>query len=337
MRRLAAITLFLILFAAATRSIAQQSFGSADVKVQNQTTPNSLLAGKTPATFTSLAGWTTVAKGDFSGSGTDCFATGGCYCGGSCKVSVNAPHGATAHANETDVAGDQFDSRIGVVTGVATEYYASGYRLEAGAPTMGDDHMYAHVYTHFPNGAFEECYMDPQDNFIDYITTTAPAEFGCQGRDVFTAYNEAPSLTIQTGVYVQYEYWFRPSSCTGSTMNTDGFQRFYVNGVLLTQIDSTHMTDPGRVPGRMGGCPSMNTSSSMNIEFGGIFSFLSRSSGSLPSSPCGPQNAPAPYNFAEPRCGPFSACPALQVNGHTCWGSQPTFKVFQTDVIFLKR
>ena len=51
-------------FAVATRIVAQTS-GTATISVQPAQTPNSLLAGKTPATFTSLAGWTTVAKEDF--------------------------------------------------------------------------------------------------------------------------------------------------------------------------------------------------------------------------------------------------------------------------------
>ena len=66
MRRAVAPTLTLALFALATRSIAQQIFGSADIAVSNASTPTSLLAWMTPATFTSLAGWTLVAKEDYS-------------------------------------------------------------------------------------------------------------------------------------------------------------------------------------------------------------------------------------------------------------------------------
>jgi hypothetical protein len=66
MRRAVALTLTLALFALATRSITQQTFGSADIAVSNASTPTSLLAWMTPAAFTSLAGWTLVAKEDYA-------------------------------------------------------------------------------------------------------------------------------------------------------------------------------------------------------------------------------------------------------------------------------
>jgi hypothetical protein len=109
---------------------AQQVFGSATVQVSNQQTSTNLLAGKTPATFTSLAGWTLVAKGNFEGQGYDSERGngGGCYCGpsGCFDTIAGGSHSNGTHAFETDVAGSEFDGKFGKNTSPASEYYVSG-------------------------------------------------------------------------------------------------------------------------------------------------------------------------------------------------------------------
>ena len=52
----------------------------ASLSVTTSQATSSLLASITPATFTSLAGWRTVAKEDFEGVAADCGS--GCYFGG---------------------------------------------------------------------------------------------------------------------------------------------------------------------------------------------------------------------------------------------------------------
>jgi hypothetical protein len=329
MRRILALTLFIVLFAAATRVIAQQSFGSADIISQNASTPTSLLAGKTPATFTSLAGWTTVAKEDFEGTAEDC--GGGCYDSQSgILVTSVMSHSNGTHSMQVNVTGDANDSRFGVVTASATEYYISGWRFDQGSPSQGADYYLSRLLQNFGSGPLQDCKFDPQDSFADYITLSADANLICEGPHQhlnFDSQGHRQSV-LMPNQWAQYESWYRPSSCTGSKMNTDGFFHQYKNGTEVVKIDSTTVDK-----GHIGGCPSMNSGANMNMEFGGVMSYLMNSTTLSPSGTCFPLGSQP----QQPRCQPFSACPVLQSNGHACWGSQPPFKVFQDDIIFLKR
>jgi hypothetical protein len=77
----------------------------------------------------------------------------------------------------------------------------------------------------------------------------------------------------------------------------------------------------------------MNSSAEVNMEFGGQFTYTMFSGTNTTAGPCLPNG----NGSNQVRCRPFSACPPLQTNGHTCVGSQPAFKVFEDDIIFLKR
>ena len=334
MRRAFAFTVFLVLFALATRIAAQQSFGSASVTLQKASTPTSLLAGKTPATCTGtcLAGWTTVAMEDFENQSYDC--NGNCYDSSSgILVTSVMSHSNGTHSMQVDVTGDANDSRMGVVTPSATEYYISGWRFDQGSPSQGADYYLSRLLQNFGPGPLQDCKFDPQDSFGDYITLSADANLICEGPNQhknFDSQGHRQSVLVPNQ-WTQYESWYRPSSCTGRGMNHDGFFHQYKNGVEVVKVDSTTLDK-----GQIGGCPSMNSGAMMNLEFGGVMSYLTYSSRNSTAAPCLSNTAPA--GAVQVRCQPFSSCPATQAaNGHACWGSQPPFKVFQDDIIFLKR
>jgi hypothetical protein len=343
MRRILAITLLAMLAITASRAAAQLVSGSAHGQTQSAQTPTSLLAGKTPANFTSLAGWTLVAKEDFEGQGYDCLNGGnggGCYCSGSgCPITTNQPHGS-GHSIQTNVIGSGFNNAFGKVTPSATEYYISTWRFDGPGASLGADVYFARVRSNYPDGSAIDCKFDPQDSSPDYLTITAPGNLECEGagtnpfHSAFWPEATAPgaSITIQTGQWAQYEYDYRPSSCTGNVMNGDGFFRFYQNGTLKVRIDST-TPDAGHI----GGCPSMNSAPTVNLESGGEFTYDAFITGPAntisPSSTCLPNST----GSNQPACRPFTNCPRLQQNGHTCTGSQPNFSVYTDDVILLKR
>jgi hypothetical protein len=345
MKRIILAAYFVVL-ALGVKISAQQVFGTAHVIVQNASTPTSLLAGQTPANLAVPTGWALVAKEDFEGQAYDCLNGGnggGCYCSGAgCPITSSQPHG-TGHSLQTNVVGSGFNNAFGKVTPSATEYYISVWRFDAPGATLGADVYFARVRTNYPDGSQIDCKFDPQDSDPDYITITAPGNLECEGSGVNPFHNAfwpeatAPgtSITIRPGQWVQYEYDYRPSSCTGSTMNGDGFFRFYQSGTLKVRIDSTT-----NAAGHIGGCPSMNSAPTVNLESGGEFTYPAYITGPLssisPSSTCTP-NGTLVSGGSEPACRPFSNCPRLQQNGHTCWGSQPNFSVYTDDVILLKR
>ena len=330
MKRL--ITFFgIVLLATAAFRIAAQTTGTAKLTVHSAAPTTSLLAGKTPATFTGLAGWTTVAKEDFEGGPDECGT--GCYFGG-VGITTAMSHAGGTHALENDISGDEFDTKFGKTTPVASEYYISGWRFDTPMPSQGTDYYLARAYANFPNGNTQDCKFDPQDSSLDYLTLSAPANLICEGTGPFNQHNAfwgeagGTTSTLSPGQWAQEEFWLRPSSCSGNSMNTDGFFRMYKDGALVVKVDATTAS-----AGRIGGCPSMNSAPNMGLEFGGTLTYMMNSGSGSVAGPCLPNGS----GGTQVRCRPFNACPAKQSNGHPCWGSQANFKVFEDDIIFLKR
>jgi hypothetical protein len=126
----------------------------------------------------------TCRQRGFRGIAGDCGS--GCYCGPSgCLVTTNAPGGGShsngTHSFETDVIGNEFDSKFGKNTTPASEYYISGWRYDTPGASQGIDDYFGRVNAKFADTSVQDCKFDPQESAIDHITITAPANLICEG------------------------------------------------------------------------------------------------------------------------------------------------------------
>jgi hypothetical protein len=75
-----------------------------------------------------------------------------------CLVTTNAPGGGShsngTHAFETDVTGNEFDSKFGMNTSPASEYYISGWRYDTPGASQGIDDYFAESMPSSPTPAF---------------------------------------------------------------------------------------------------------------------------------------------------------------------------------------
>jgi hypothetical protein len=316
-----------VLLATAAFRIAAQT-GTATLTVQPAVSTTSLLAGKTPATFTSLAGWTTVLSEDFHTGGLT-QATGGAnseYTIGSPGIVTGASHtyGNSGFALRDDVHGDAatIDVGVGDVPASAEQYMSWWVNYSANV-NDGDDFFLGRVVSHNNN---QDCKADPGDGGMpaNYLGTTSTNVMVCEGPFHLADYPHASNITLNCCQWTQYEFWFRGNSCSGNSPNNDGFYRFYVNGVL-------NISNPGA---NLTGCPAFSTGAT-KMETDGVYTAYMFSPGTTTSSPCLPGDNSSGGNVI--RCNPFAACPKTQGNGKTCLGSVTTFSRWTTDVIMLRR
>jgi hypothetical protein len=376
LRRPLATVVFCALILFASRSVAQLVSGTAHGQVQPAVTGTSLLQGKTPANFTSLAGWTLVTKEDFESLSYDCLtgsnsgalAGSHCYCDGAgCNVvipSASGSHSNGTHALDKIVAGDAANSRFGVqfpITGSETDFYSSYYEWDTGSPVLDADYVFNEFFVHYNstgclNGVgFNNCTVfgnqqdapfDPENFSANYLSSTGSDTFIPQGPHNEVQIGNKEGVTLSSGKWVQHEMWLHPNTCSAGqgidnhgqplpagNGNGDGFYRLYINGVLLNTSTGLLNTT---------GCPKFlaNTiDGTMNMEVGGVSTYLMDSPGTTVTSPCNTHATPG----NQVRCGPtFGVCPLTvaagqPTAGQPCWGQQKSFHRISDDVIFLKK
>jgi hypothetical protein len=326
--------------------------GTAHGQVQPAQTPNSLLAGKTPLNFSGLAGWTTVLKEDFH-TGALAGATGGAsneYTKGTPGIVSGKSHSysGTGFALRNDVGGDGFEIVVGVGNvPPSAEQYFSWWVNYSGTVNIGDDFFLGRIVTNIPpppGHSNQDCKVDPEDGGMppDYVGISSVNVFVCEGpspdknctvQQGCTGTHLAifqGSITLRSGQWTQYELWFRANSCTGVTGNNDGFYRFYVNGVL-SPLNGNNIN----LVGCQGG--GNFSAGSTKMETDGVYtSYYFGQTAQVLGNPCLPGDGSISTAFPI-RCNPFSQCPKLQTNGHTCLGSVQPFTRWTSDVIFLRR
>lgn len=153
-----------------------------------------------------------------------------------------------------------------------------------------------------------------------------PAPYGCTtgGHGTVTTGAASVSGSMPAGGWHQWELDIKPSTCTGSTMNTDGFMAVYLNGQLVSEVTNAGIT----------GCPSLAGNSTITMEAGGFVSVAVEENSSNQCVTAG--SSTATHNLY---CDPiFTSCPALQANGTTvCMGNQQQYTRNIDDIIILKK
>ncbi len=285
--------------------------------------PQSLLAGMTPGNLKVPSGWTLVATQDFEGS-----IPSGQYTIG--EITATRVHSGT-HSLVGHITGDSATVAWGIFNVQANEYYLSYFEYDDTNATVGQDFFFNRIYRNVPccNPPFQEVEVNGGDGNLSpgYISPTDDIVMIGQAPHDFADWAHSAKVTVNEGIWVQYEFWMRGNSCSGSTANNDGFYRFFKNGRLLISNNAINLT----------GCPTFNNDPLITVQAAGVASYNMYTSGTTTAGPCACVDCPGrPDNQVS--CAPFSACPRFQTDGvTTCWGSQAPFNRYIDDVIVLRK
>jgi hypothetical protein len=274
------------------------------------TAPQSLLAGMTPANFTTPAGWTLVTTQDFeSGS-----MPPGQYVVPS--ITTTNPHTGSKSV-QGNYAGDGTDTRWGYSAGqlgAFSEVYISFYDYLDPNGTMNDEMYQAHFEQRDKAGTLTQEVILDWFGGSSYNNKAAPLVWEPQsaGGGGITTAIYGPTLTLGWGTWTQWELEFKPNTSTGRVVKNDGLIRVYRNGTLVLQ--KANFNTNGTVD-----------MSGMKVEAGGVYTRLNWAA-SETNHTC----TPGPGNgVGYDRCSTFPNC--------RCGPPTPSFHRYIDDVILLKK
>ena len=286
--------------------------------------PQSLLCGATANSYAAPSGWTVVDVEDFEGSVPE--VTVG-------TIGTAYAHTGT-HSLYTTASGDGATAELFYNVGAGTDFYMSQWRYYTSSASTLVDHYFFRLFYNTGGLLQQECVLDWQDTYVDYITAGPNTNTMICQNSLGAAGEEATdwtgSLTIFPGQWHQYELWFHPNTtCTGSQVSGsslppgDGYFYFYVDGTLSYSKTGVNLTN----------CNSFVQNAALEAEiafYGSVTYFYDGSN----LSNCYPNGG---SNFQTGGVT-FSAAPVHQINGTSpCWGSETPFDVAIDDIIIMKK
>lgn len=211
------------------------------------------------------AGWTlAIAQGFDNGPiGPNEYTLG--------SASISTAHFHTGqHSWGTLVTGDGSDNSWGVnggAVGIGTEFYISYWSYYDPNATLSTEHYFSAART----GTNDGCVADYGGNSgANTYVTTLVVQTLCGGSTWAFNDNNTTTHTLNAGTWEQDEWHFKPSSCSGSTVNSDGISQLWANGTLVINDVNIKIQDPTQG----NPCSPAVNWSGMNAEAGGTFTYF---------------------------------------------------------------